>query len=149
MSFSCVEIKGKVRLTAGLKHLCAHSNIKGCFDHGFGQDLMRRAKSHCSAVDKHQNIISIFSCKIQIVQAGDNGQVQLSDHLQNLQLVADIQMVCWLVQDQNFRLLCQSTRYHYPLALATRQGAEHARSQIAQVQPVQRAFDDFAILSRG
>ena len=43
---------------------------------------------------------------------------QASDELENLNLVADIQVVCRFVQKQNLRLLGQGFGYQHPLSLA-------------------------------
>ena len=93
-------------------------NVEGVRDGLLGQDLGRGAKAQGPARLKQKNIVADARCQVQIMQRRDDSEREVTDQLEHLQLVPDIKMVGWLIEDQQLWFLCQGAGDHDALAFA-------------------------------
>ncbi len=71
------------------------------------------------------------------MQTGNDGQIQLPDQRDNLQLMTDIQMIGGLIQYEKLRPLGQSPGHHHPLPFTSRERAEQAILKTVQTHLLQ------------
>ena len=87
--------------------------------------------------------------QIQLVERHQNGQVFLAHHAlenaQKLQLIADVEIACRLVEDDQLRLLAQRARQQNPLPLPVADGAEGLIGKVERIGLPEAFLDDLLV----
>ena len=88
--------------------------------------------------------------QIQLVERHQNGQVFLAHHAlenaQKLQLIADVEIACRLVEDDQLRLLTKRAGKQDPLPLAVADGLKGFIGKVQRVDLAKTVFYDFFVL---
>lgn len=113
------------------------------------QHLINRPEGKRVAIFQDQQIIRKALHEIQIMQRGHNCHPKPTHKAQHLKLVANVQMVGRLVQNDQPRFLRQGPRHHDALPLTARERAEGTGCEALQRKTLQCMFDNMRILRRG
>ena len=103
-------------------------------DSRLGQDFGWRAKPHGAAPVQEQDVIADVCGQVQIMERGHNRQRQVPDQVENLKLVANIEVIGRLIEDQKRGFLRQRAGDHDPLPFPPRQGAKVAMAEPIKAQ---------------
>ena len=91
------------------------------FEHRGDQDLTDAAAGHHPAlIEQHQGV-AVGRSQVEVVQHDHGGPTQFADQAQGFVLVADVEVVGRLVQQQLSGVLGQRPGDQYALPLTTRQ----------------------------
>ncbi len=71
----------------------------------------------------------------QVVEGGEDGDAEAGDEFEHFDLVADVEMVGGLVEDEMVGALGEGPGDQHPLFLATREGVEAAAGQVLAADP--------------
>ncbi|MNH11813.1 hypothetical protein D3C79_713370 [compost metagenome] len=111
-----------------------------------GEYLARCAAGDDAAVVEDVQTITERCGQVQVMDAGQGADPQTAHLLQQLQLIAGIEMVGRLVEDQQLRLLDQCPGEDHSLLFAARQADKAVIIEALQADRVQRRFDQLAIV---
>ncbi len=134
-----------VGVTGG-KAFAAGLDLKGARDGVFRQDLPGRAKALRLAVLQQKQIVTKIDRKIEVMHRDDDGQWQVPDQIEDLELMPDIQMVRRFVEDQKTGLLRQGAGDNDALALAARESAKMTTLEMLKAEPIQGVLDDLPVM---
>ncbi len=109
-----------------------------------GQHFGRRADGHQTALVEHAEAVAEGRRQVEVVEAGQRRQAQCLDLAQQFELVARVEVVGRLVEDQHLRLLHQGTGEQSALLLATREAGEGLLRQPRGAQPSLPEFKPIA-----
>src|SRR5690625_6570927 len=100
------------------------SHIEGGADGVWRQYRLWRTQGTDAPPSHDQHLIGERGGKVQIMQCDQHSQPQTAQYLNDLKLMADIQMVCRLVQTDQFRLMDDGESQQGALFLAPGRGPE-------------------------
>ena len=104
------------------------------------QNILRRPEGLNGLSLDAQQIVRNLGGKVDLMEGHNDRDPLLMGHLpqniQQLNLMADIQIGGRLVQNNNFRLLTDGPGQHDPLALSVRKGGKVPLSQIQSMDPL-------------
>jgi len=111
-----------------------------------GEHLGRRSDRQQAPAVEHAETVAEGRRQVEVVKAGQGRQPQRLDLPQQLQLVAWVEVVGRLVENQQLRLLHQGPRQQRTLLLAAGQAGERLLRQLAETDPRQRLADQALVL---
>ena len=112
-----------------------------------GEHLGEHADDHQTALVEHAEAVAEGRRQIQIMEAGQDRQTQCLDLAKQFELVTQVEVVGRLVEDQQLRLLHQSTNEQGALLLTARETGKKLLPQIAQTNTNQRLIHQTLILN--
>ena len=112
----------------------------------WGQHIKRFAQGHQAALFQNGHTIT-GECLVEVVQSNHGGHRQCVDHLQDCQLVLDIQVIGRFVQQQDPRALGQGASDVHALTLAAGEAAPGALAQMRRIDIAQGLMDDVIVRS--
>ena len=89
-----------------------------------GQDFFRRAAGDDATVIDYVQPIAESSREIEVVDARQGADLQAFDQLQQFELIARIEVIGRLVEDQHLRLLSQGASEDHALFFTAGEGGE-------------------------
>ncbi len=123
-----------------------HINPEDVTDQGCLQHLPRRPERHQSAFLHDGNPVAEHGGMVEVVQRGNHGQPQPAHEVQDPDLMTDVEVVGWFIQQEDLRLLGKPSRNMEPLPLTAGQGLPHPPRQMDHVDIRKRLIDDAVIL---
>ena len=115
---------------------------------GGGQHFLWRAAGDDASVVDHVQPIAERRGQVEVVDARQGADLQALDQLQQLELIAWIEVVGRFVEDQQLRLLSQGAGENDALFFAARQRGEGVIFEAFEAHRSQCLFGDSAIFQR-
>ena len=106
--------------SSALRLLTGGEDTEGSGQGLFGQNSFRWAERIHAAAMHQSNMRGKLGGEVDVMQRGNDRQVQGAEQVEDLELVANIQMVGRLIENEDFRLLRQRTRHEDTLLLTAR-----------------------------
>lgn len=113
-----------------------------------GQHFVRCAAGDDAPVVDHIQPIAERRGQVQVMNAGEGADVQALDQLQQLQLVARVEVVGRFVEDQQLRLLGQGAGEDHPLLFSAREGGEGVVFKAQQADGFEGLADQVLVFKR-
>lgn len=120
-------------------------HVEDVFEHARGEDLGRRPGRDDRSVVHDDHLVTELRRQVQVVERSDRGDPQFAGERQEFELVAHIEVVRRLVEDENARALCKRSGEHDPLALAARKGLPRSVGELDDARTAHRVGDNVAV----
>ncbi len=103
-----------------------------------GEDLVRRPVGDDAALAQHVQAVAVVRGEVQVVQGEQGAGAEGGHQGEDVELVADVEVVGRLVEDEQGRLLHERPRDQDALSLTAGERCEGTIPQLRDAHPLQR-----------